>query len=108
MADTPDTARRIAEFVNYLDTLTAKLAEVEAERDALRALVIEVAGSGVESIAERRYITVQMDIPTWTAVQEIRGPQWKCVVCGSPRTGPADWCGCTQPESSPSPVEGGQ
>jgi hypothetical protein len=41
MADTPDTARRIAEFVNYLDTLTAKLAEVEVERDALRAAVVE-------------------------------------------------------------------
>jgi ABC-type transporter Mla subunit MlaD len=43
MADTPDTARRIAEFVNYLDTLTAKLAEVEAERDALRAALARAA-----------------------------------------------------------------
>jgi hypothetical protein len=43
MADTPSTARRIAEFVNYLDTLTAKLAEVEAERDALRAALVTIA-----------------------------------------------------------------
>jgi hypothetical protein len=73
MGDTPDTAQRLAfargrimfgstvdpveaRFLfDRIDTLTAKLAEVEAERDALRVAVAILAGK-VETLSAERAV----------------------------------------------------
>lgn len=85
MADTPDTQR--------LDQIRELLLQREAQIDALLGFVAErddllkeVAGSGVESVAIGRYVVLQVDLNTWADIQRMR----------------------PQPDSSPSPVEGGQ
>lgn len=56
------------------DRLGHGKAKAEAERDALRELLEEVGGAGVESVAKGRYIVVQIDLTTWAEVQQLRAP----------------------------------
>jgi hypothetical protein len=102
MGDTPDTAQRLAEirYAEYGNVLpvTAKLAEVEAERDALRALV---------DLFDQWHDTDD-DLSAWSALMQARSQLPPAAVrVTEPIT--LTRGGITpQPDNSPSPVEGGQ